>query len=726
VSAIKKINMNDTIKITLNNWLKSMAAELEEKDYQLLENSTKFIVDQAAETTQEDELLATSLGLAKKSQQYQISIEMLATLLCLPTLKHLKSMNKLNDMPETIDKSITDLSQKLFKTIVIDDIAATENHIFTQNQNQNRRKMLLAVVEDPRVIVIKLIECIYTLHSIKHDDIETQQKFAHKVMNVYAPLANRLGLGQIKWELEDIAFRYLHPDEYFNISKSLKLKRRERVKTVDIMTNELNRLINTTKITGTSIDGRVKHIYSIAKKMKRKDNDFNNIFDTTALRVLAPTIENCYEILSIIHNNWENIPEEFDDYISKPKANGYQSIHTAILTKDMGCIEIQIRTYLMHEESEIGVAAHWKYKENPSTKDRYQEKIHLLRQVINWQKTINGEKEENSLNSITNDKIYVFSPQGQIYELPQDATPLDFAYRVHTEIGHRCRGAKINDKLVTLKNKLSNGDWVDIITSKINRPSRDWLNPKNGYVTSSHSINKIKHFFRKENYQDNLNKGQEIWDKAHRQNKIERNKINEVVKYFNLTSPQDLLTALGAGDIGIAAIINKTKEQEKAAVPQIKTLKINESKTNDKILIDGVTGLLNQVAQCCNPIPGDAIVGYITKEKGISIHKANCKNIINNAAEFNDRMVNASWGDLEEFFIINLYMECLDKKGLINDISNKIVKHDCRLLSLNTKIDETNYTVIINLQLQVKSTEQYNKIKQDLYQLSSVITISRN
>jgi GTP pyrophosphokinase len=718
--------MNLSINTKLNDWLTEQSITLNADQVKLLQGCIDFIIKHAESANDTNELLEKSLQLAIKSKQYQVSTKMTATLLCFPVISHLHEQNTLEKVLDQVDKNVMQLSKKLLKTIIIDEIATDSQHKLSIKQNQNLRRMLLSIVEDPRVIVIKLIECIYTLHSLKNKTEQAQQRYANQVMDIYAPLANRLGLGQIKWELEDIAFRYLDPTKYFDISKSLKLKRKERESTVELMTAALNDLIQQTNIKQGDINGRVKHIYSISKKMQRKGETFANIFDTTALRVLVPDVENCYEILGLIHSKWNNIADEFDDYISNPKPNGYQSIHTAILLEELGCVEIQIRTYQMHEESENGVAAHWKYKEKPSNTDQYQDKIQLLRQVIDWQKTVNSDNEEDNFSNVIADMIYVFSPQGQIYELTKDATPLDFAYRVHTDIGHRCRGAKINGKLVTLKNTLKNGDWVEIMTSKINRPSRDWLNPKSGYLASSQAINKVRHFFRKENYDENIKKGQEIWDKAHRQKKVARDKINETIKYFNLTSFQDLLAAIGSGEIGINTITNRTLQQAPAEPPKsiVKPTKVKKTNPN-RIYIDGVSGLLNQIAKCCNPIPGDDIVGYITKEKGISIHKKSCKNINHQAEQCQERIINASWGDLEEYFVINLRLECFDKKGLIHDISNKIVKHDCKLLSLNTKVIETNYIALIDMQLQVKSTDQYQKIKHDLNTLSSIIEISR-
>jgi len=355
---------------------------------------------------------------------------------------------------------------------------------------------------------------------------------AKQTMHIYAPLANRLGIGQFKWQLEDLSFRYLNSDDYQQISKSLNMRRQDRDVFINKIIKQLTGLFKEASFADVNISGRAKHIFSIYRKLKRKGGDYSELYDTSAFRVLLPTIEDCYTALGIVHSTWPHVAKEFDDYIAKPKPNGYRSIHTAVVTPGEQSIEIQFRTFQMHEEAELGVAAHWKYKENTQKQSAYEEKINLLREVMDWQKEVSTDDSdsENLYKKIFADRIYVFTPTGDIYDMQANATPLDFAYHIHSEVGNRCRGAKVNGALVPLTHKLTTGDQVEILTTKQGEPSRDWLNLTLGYLNTKHARDKVRHFFRKQNYQENLTTGQTLWDKTYRHQKIPKAKITNLLQ----------------------------------------------------------------------------------------------------------------------------------------------------------------------------------------------------
>ncbi len=462
----------------------------------------------------------------------------------------------------------------------------------------NLRKMLLAMVDDVRVVLIKLVERLAVLRHIAILGDRERRRVAQETMDIYAPLANRLGVGQLKWQLEDFAFRYLEPEHYQEISDSLQMRREERENFVKEVREELEKALAAEGITHYELTGRAKHIYSIARKMERKKVGIDEIYDVTALRLLVPTVEDCYKILSAVHAKWHHIPKEFDDYINKPKVNGYRSIHTAIIGPGGRNVEIQIRTYDMHQESELGVAAHWMYKEgSKSAKAGYDAKIAWLRHLIEWQKEIVevGEQEQEAYTHIFDDRVYVFTPNGDVLDFPKGSTPLDFAYSIHTDIGHRCRGAKVNSHMVPLNYQLQMGDKVEILTGKEPHPSRDWLLASRGYLMTPRAKAKVHHWFRVLDYEQNKEEEAEVHPTPH--------------------------------------VVHERKP---------KPLKISPIKT--KIEIMGVNNLLTHLAGCCQPVPGDSIIGYVTLGHGVSIHRRDCPNITEKDSINPDRLIEVKWG----------------------------------------------------------------------------------
>ncbi len=454
------------------------------------------------------------------------------------------------------------------------------------------RKMLLAMVSDIRVVLIKLAERTCIMRGIKNIALTERKRIAQETMDIYAPLANRLGIGQLKWELEDSAFRYINPEEYQTIAKFLAERRTDREKRIQTIITQLKEKIHATNIQA-HISGRAKHIHSIYLKMLRKHVDYKNIYDSSAIRILVPKVDDCYNILSIVHSLWEHIPEEFDDYIAHPKSNGYRSIHTAIIDSDGKNLEIQIRTVDMHEESEHGVAAHWLYKENKTQQSGYETKITCLRQLLDWHKEIAAKDAKP--NALLEDRVYVFTPAGDIVDLPKGATPLDFAYHIHSGLGHRCRGAKINGHIVPFAHALQTGDRVEIITAPNGTPSRDWLNKELGYLATARARAKVAQWFRHQDAEH---------EAVHATHVIQHHEVN---RHFTPVS------------------------SKKGSVK------------NTYLQIAGTRDLLTRIAKCCNPIPGDPIIGYITQGRGVSIHKESCSNISHLASKNNNRFIQVSW-----------------------------------------------------------------------------------
>ena len=469
-------------------------------------------------------------------------------------------------------------------------------------------------------------------------------------LHVYATLANRLGLGQLKWVLEDLSFRYLEPDEYKTISKSLLHKRTQREAYIESFKQTLDELVRAaTNDTQIEISGRVKHIYSIYKKSKRKQHSYEAINDATALRVLLPTVADCYAALSSIHATWESVPEEFDDYISNPKGNGYRSLHTVIIGPENVQVEIQIRTFDMHEEAELGVAAHWKYKEvHSSAKQNTASKVNWLQSLLSWHEEIDTDRDKSLYREVFQNRVYVFTPNNKVIDLPPHSTPLDFAYYIHTDVGHRCTGAKINGRIVPLTYQLITGDQVQILTQKNSTPSRDWLSKKEGYLASRQARSKVRNYFRKEFYDQYVKTGQDIWDRHLSQEKISKANLQKLVAAFNFLKIEDLYAAIGSTDLHIRTIINKlrliTGTSEVTASEKKASTQPNKRKEGSAIIIEGVSNLLTQLARCCHPIPGDEVKGYITKVSGVSIHRADCKNILRATLQKPERIIDAKWG----------------------------------------------------------------------------------
>ncbi len=598
------------------------------------------------------------------------------------------------------------------------------------------RRMLLAMVEDVRAVVIKMAERICALQQVKKADEETKVMVARECAAIYAPLANRLGIGQLKWELEDLAFRYLHPDTYMQIAKQLDGKRQARADYIDNIVNDLQGLVNQEGIRA-EVYGRPKHIFSIWKKMQKKHLSFEQLFDIRAVRIIAERMQDCYAALGTVHANYKHIPNEFDDYIATPKANGYQSIHTVIVGPEGKPVEIQIRTQKMHQDAELGVAAHWKYKEGSTGKSSgYDERINWLRRILAWQEEVaeSGDIVEELRSQVFDDRVYVFTPRGDVVDLPQGSTPLDFAYYIHSNVGHRCIGAKVNNRIVPFTYNLQSGDQVEILTGKELNPSRDWMHPGLGYVHSSRARATIHSYFKKQDKEKNSLAGKELFERELARAQLGTKIEPEVLSKFNVTSLEDLHAAIGAGDVRLMSVIKHIQQLREPQVevadeisPKVRVKKEAKSKgKKDSVVVQGVGHLMSQLANCCNPVPGEPIVGYITQGRGVSVHKEGCVQLAHLLEQHPEREIEVNWSSsINVGFEAKVDIFCSDRNGLLRDITTVLANEGVALLGVNSLSDKTHHTAMITIAIEVNDLPTLTKVMSRLRQLKGVVDVKR-
>ncbi|KPJ67253.1 MAG: hypothetical protein AMJ43_05125 [Coxiella sp. DG_40] len=632
----------------------------------------------------------------------------------------------LEDIEEQLGDKVSRLVQLTTQLSGISELyEAIANHKQHFSKIDNIRKMLLAMVDDVRAVLIKLSEQLYILRNIKTFDDQQKKRIAQETMAIYVPLANRLGVVKIKWELEDLAFRYLQPQKYKQISDELKQRRIERERDVQKIINKLSTILQNTAIKNIQISGRAKHIYSIYRKMQRKNVGLNKIYDTIALRVIVPTIEDCYTALSSIHATWQHVQKEFDDYIANPKENGYRSIHTAVTDTDNKHIEIQIRTYEMHEEAELGMSAHWKYKEGLGLQQRsaYETKIKRLRQIMDWQ------KEVTDSDNIFDDHVYVFTPDNDIIDLPKGATVLDFAYHIHSEIGHRCKGAKVNNKIVNLTYQPKTGELIEILTRNQPHPSRDWLNPHLGYLKTPKARAKIQHWFKKQDHEKYVTLGQEILEKEFRRHNLTNINISSLANKLNFKNSDDLFAALGCGDIKVGNIVNSIQQDSKTLAKQTELSTTTQtsstiSSKSSEIEIQGIDNLLTHIANCCQPIPGDQIIGYITQNRGVSVHRQDCFNILRAKEVKPERLIEVNWRtNTSQYYTKNLVIKAFDRHGLVKDISNIIANENTSIVGLNVNTDKKANLANIELIIEIANLTLLDRIVTKIKKLPDVLEV---
>ena len=606
-----------------------------------------------------------------------------------------------------------------FQTYDIDD---------TPDQAERLRRMLLSMVDDVRVVLIKLAFRVQRLRQLKHAAHEQQQAVARETLDIFAPIANRLGIGQLKWELEDLSFRYLEPDTYRRIANYLDEKREEREDFIVQVVATLKQELEAVNVKA-EVYGRPKHIYSIWKKMTAKHRDFDELFDVRAVRIVAENIADCYMTLGIVHGLWRHIEKEFDDYIANPKENGYQSLHTAVRGPQGKAFEVQIRTHAMDEFAEHGVAAHWRYKEGNQADASIQNSIDSLRKLLDAEQTQDEELLDNFRTEMFHDRVYVLTPEGRVIDLPQGATPVDFAYAVHTEVGHRCRGAKVNGRIVQLTYELNNGEQVKILTTKEASPVRDWLLPHLAYTRTSRARNRIRSWFRHQDRDKHLIDGKALYEKEAKRQAI-RPDLDAVLKACKRASAEDFFIAVGRGDVSVsqlsAALQLQQNDEQEVDIPVQPVPRYVEKKSSSQINVRGVGNLLTTIANCCKPIPGDEITGFITRGKGVNIHRKDCTNIINLKEEDLTRLIEVDWGDEEtEAYPVSLVINAIDRQGLLGDVTTTLANEKINVIAVNTLSDKKQQTARMAVTIEIHDLQQLTRVMDKIGQLSNVIEVLR-
>lgn len=641
-----------------------------------------------------------------------------------------------------VGRAIAALVRGVLEMDAIRQLKATQDGAAGSEQVDNIRRMLLAIVEDFRCVVIKLAERIAHLREVKDAPEEERVLAAKESFNIYAPLANRLGIGQLKWELEDFCFRYLHPEEYKRIATLLHERRIDREQFIDDFVHALRRAMAEEGIKA-EIYGRPKHIYSIWRKMQKKSLAFDELFDVRAVRVVVERLQDCYAALGIVHTHYRHLPSEFDDYVANPKPNGYQSIHTVVLGPRGKTLEIQIRTRQMHDDAELGVAAHWKYKEGPQSGGRsgYDDRIAWLRKLLAWQEEMadSGEMIDEVRSQVLDDRVYVFTPKGDVIDLPTGSTPLDFAYHIHSDVGHRCIGAKIGGRIVPFTYQLQMGDQVEIITQKQPNPSRDWLNPNLGYVTTSRGRAKIHNWFRKLDRDKNILAGRQILDDELAHLGISLKEAEKLLlPRYNVHSLDEVLAGIGGGDIRLNQMVNflqgkvnkpSAEEADREALKQL-TQKGHASTRSDKssgrVVVEGVGNLMHHIARCCQPIPGDEIVGFITQGRGISIHRADCDQLDELRRHAPERLIDAVWGErYSSGYALVVRVTANDRSGLLRDITTILANEKVNVLGVASRSDTKQQMATIDMEIEIYNLQVLGRVLAKLNQLPDVLNARR-
>ena len=593
------------------------------------------------------------------------------------------------------------------------------------SQAENLRKMLVAMAEDLRVVFIKLADRMHNMRTLQSLTPEQQLRISRETLDIYAPLAHRLGIWELKWQLEDLSFRYLEPEKYRRIASLIASKRADRERFIADVTWLLKQEFEKSGIKA-EISGRAKHIYSIYQKTEKyiaMGKDFDDIHDLLALRVVVETVPDCYAALGVVHNLWHPLPEQFDDYIANPKMNGYQSLHTTVMCERTTPLEIQIRTREMHRIAEYGVAVHWHYKEGGKTDLNFENGIGWLRQLIDWHRELSGAEEflESVRTDVFSDQVFVYTPKGNVKDLPKGSTPLDFAYRIHTDLGNRCIGAKVNGKLVPLNSELHNGDIVEILSSKAPRaPSRDWLNPNLGYIKTTHARGKIRQWFTKQERTENVERGREILDKFMRHLGIKFAERDNIAKLFSYDTLDEFYAALGYGGVTAQQIAAKLAPEQPEVVRPTGATAPKKSVTSIRVL--GAGDMLTSLAQCCNPVPGDEIIGFVTRNRGVSIHRKDCVNIINE--EEKERLIEVDWGQTGLTYPVTVVVDAWNRVGLARDITVVVAAEKVNIANMNVS-EKPDQQATISITIDIEDLAQLSRVLSRIEGVRGVINVTR-
>jgi len=678
-------------------------------------------MDYASAVKHENKSLPSSIDVARRVLELGNDRDaVIATLLSDPALRDVLDTKKIET---EFGKKIAQLTQGVNKLNTLKE--GTQARINTPEQAEKLRRLLMAIISDVRVMLIKLCYRVERLPLLKHDDYEQRRWIAQETLDIFAPLANRLGMGLLKWELEDLAFRALEPQAYKRIARLLEEKRSEREAFIEKYIARLKDLLAEQEL-NASVQGRVKHIVSIWRKMQRKNLEFHELFDVRAVRILVDSVADCYAVLGVVHTTWQHIPAEFDDYIANPKENGYQSLHTAVVADDGKIVEVQIRTVEMHENSELGVASHWRYKEGARLDRRMESNIAQMRDLLQGSAEEVSDAISEISTELSNDRVYVFTPNGQIVDISQGGTPLDFAYSIHSEVGHRCRGAKVNGRIVNLTTVLKTGDEVEILTTKESRPSRDWMNKNLGFIKSAGTRSKVRNWFNHQDFEQNLLDGKAIYDRILSKYSIHNANLKDLVAHFKRKDADQFFADIGRGLITSAQILGYLQtEPEQDPFRKIKK-ETRPPTSRDEVSIHGVGNLMTQFAQCCKPVPGDSIIGFITLNSGISIHKRSCSNILALPEEKRPRLIEVEWGHQNgSVYPVEITMTAYQRTGLMQDISTILANLKVNLLNINSNTNQAEQMVYTRLTMEIHSVDELVLIIDKLSQLPNVQDVKR-
>ncbi|WP_019880072.1 RelA/SpoT family protein [Succinispira mobilis] len=731
--AEKKV-VPETIKDELFTLLKSYLGEQQfefaKKAYFFAEKS-----HQGQKRVSGEEYITHPLGVCKILADLQLDEETIAAAF-------------LHDVVEDTPVAIDNIKELFGNTVamLVDGVTKLNKIEYISKEEQqmeNYRKMFLAMAKDIRVVLIKLADRLHNMRTLKFMNPMKQRSISKETLEIFAPLAHRLGIYSIKWELEDLSFRYMEPEKYYDLVEQVKQKRREREELIANSVKELKEALLAVGVE-CEIQGRPKNFFSIHKKMLKSHKELNEIFDLLAIRVLVNTVKDCYGAIGVVHSLWRPIPGRFKDYVAVPKSNMYQSLHTTVMTSFGQPLEIQIRTFEMHRISEYGIAAHWRYKESKGGNSGFDEKLSWLRQLLEWHQDMKDPREfvDSVKLDVFADEVFVFTPRGDVIDLPMGSVPIDFAYRIHTDVGNRCIGAKVNGRIVPLEYKLSNGDIVEIITSKqANGPSRDWLN----IARASESKNKIRQWFKRECRDDNIAKGKELLEREVKRlgydskSFLKPDRLKSVAQKITVAGDDNLLAALGYGGVTVQAVMTRLielyKQEEKATtngdmskmLAELKTKGSSEKVGKGKgILVKGESGLLVRLAKCCNPVPGDQIVGYITRGRGVSVHIIDCKNIANNPDEY-ERLIEVAWdiGTSDSKYRVAIQINSNNNTGVMANIMMVASESKVSITSVTAKVDEKNKSATITLGLEVSSLDHLEYIMAKMRRVKNVYSVYR-
>ncbi len=633
-----------------------------------------------------------------------------------------------DDLPAGIKSQVVEL-QKLFQ-LEAEHLGGGETP--DKQRAEGLRRLLLALVKDVRVVLVTLAWRLVLLRQAMAMPVSEQQRLGEETLLIHAPLANRLGVWQLKWELEDLAFRYTQKDEYQRIAKLVAERRADREDFINGFLQNLGGVLEQAEIQA-EVRGRPKHIYSIWKKMQQKGLGFHELFDVRAVRVLVDDIPACYSVLGLVHTHWQPIPGEFDDYITLPKGNMYQSLHTAVVDNRGRAVEVQIRTWKMHDHAELGVAAHWRYKEGGPQDPGFDRKIAAMRQLMEGSDIANDDASLlDSFQSVTSEeRIYALTPNGDVVDLVAGGTVLDFAYHVHTEVGHRCRGAKINGRIVQLTTVVKTGDRVEILTGKQSRPSRDWLNPKLGYIKGGRARAKVRSWLRKVNREVNLEDGKGLIEAEMARMNWKEVQLEPLIERFSLGKLDDLYIAIGAGDLTTAQVINALERENRQSEITIGLPKRSRSKENlqhapDEIIIEGVGNLMTNIARCCRPVPGDNISGFITRGRGVSIHRQDCPHIMNLHKSEPQRVIQVNWGEARSEYLVDIQLVAFDRRELLKDISTVLASENIPVMDMFSRVDRKTDNFHLKLSVRIKDYEQLNALLNRLNTIPNVQDVRRS